>query len=89
MTKDEFVDLIIEVSRTDATEDEQKAAAQKLAAAAALPAILALATFVQSWLEDLEADCDSACDRDNLHTRLRESLAACIDVAEPNEAVVV
>lgn len=89
MTKEEFVGLIIEVCRTDATEDEQKVAAQKLTAGAPLPAIIGLATFVQSWLDILEADCDSACDRDNLYDRLRANLILCIDSASVGEAGVV
>lgn len=82
MTKDDFVDLIIEVCRTDATEDEQKAAAEKLAGpSSAVPAILALATFAQTWLQDLEEECDSACDRDQMYTRFRAMLDECVDVS--------
>lgn len=81
-TKDDFVDLIIQVCDPESTEEEWEEGVRKLAVEQPHAAISALATFAEAWLEGLLDKCDSACDRDQVYTRFRATLDECVDATD-------
>lgn len=76
-TKDDFVDLIIQVCDPESTGEEREGAVRKLSIEQPHAAISALAALAEAWLEGLLDKCDSACDRDHEYARFRAMLDEC------------